>query len=88
MDLVSESGSDRIYALKKIRCHSTEDEAAAEQEIKYHKMINHPSVIQCKASAKLGAANITQNKTSMILLLLPLYKVRKSYTSFRTCSLF
>ena len=75
--LVSEAGSDHIYALKKMRCHSAEDEAAADQEIQYHKKINHPSVIECKGSAKIGSADISNNRTSMVLLLLPLYKVRK-----------
>lgn len=75
VDLVSEAGTDRLFALKKIRCHSTEDEAAAEKEIQYHKQISHPSVIECKGSVKIGSADISNNRTSMVLLLLPLYKV-------------
>lgn len=75
VDLVSESSSDRLYALKKIRCHSIEDEQAAEKEINYHRQINHPSVIQCLGSLKVGGANISNNQTSLVLLLLPFYKV-------------
>jgi hypothetical protein len=76
VDLVSEASSDRLYALKKIRCHSTEDEQAAEQEIRYHKQINHPSVIECLAFKTVGSADISSNQTSLVLLLLPFYKVR------------
>lgn len=75
VDLVSEASSDRLYALKKIRCHSTEDEQAAEQEIRYHKQINHPSVIECLAFRTVGSADISSNQTSLVLLLLPFYKV-------------
>ncbi|XP_046631674.1 serine/threonine-protein kinase 16-like isoform X2 [Daphnia pulicaria] len=74
VDLVSEASSDRLYALKKIRCHSTEDEQAAEQEIRYHKQINHPSVIECLAFRTVGSADISSNQTSLVLLLLPFYK--------------
>lgn len=74
VDLVSEGSSDRLYALKKIRCHSAEDEQSAENEVKYHNLINHPSVIECKGSVKIGNANITSNKMSLVLLLLPFYK--------------
>lgn len=74
VDLVSESSSDRLYALKKIRCHSIEDEQAAEQEIRYHKQINHPSVIECLAFRTVGSADISNNHTSLVLLLLPFYK--------------
>ena len=75
VDLVSEAGTDRLYALKKIRCHSIEDEQDALREINYHKQINHPGVIQCVGSLLTGKADIVSNQTSQVLLLLPFYKV-------------
>jgi serine/threonine kinase 16 len=75
VDLVSEAGTDRLYALKKIRCHSSDDEQTAMNEVNYHKQIHHPAVIECIGSLAIGSADISSNKTSMVLLLLPFYKV-------------
>lgn len=73
--LVSETGSGRLFALKKIRCHSAEDEKKALDEITYHRQIQHPSIIQCLGSVTIGRADISNNQTSLVLLLLPFYKV-------------
>jgi len=73
--LVSETGSGRLFALKKIRCHSAEDEKKALDEITYHRQIQHPSIIQCLGSVTIGRADISNNQTSLVLLLLPFYKL-------------
>lgn len=72
---MSETGSGRLFALKKIRCHSAEDEKKALDEITYHRQIQHPSIIQCLGSVTIGRADISNNQTSLVLLLLPFYKL-------------
>jgi len=74
VSLVTEAGSDRLYALKKIQCHGKEDELLAIKEIECHRQIRHPSVIECVASSVIGSADISNNETSFVLLLLPYFK--------------
>jgi len=71
---VSEAATNRVYALKKIHCHSKEDELLAQTEIECHRKIKHPTVIECIASAVIGSADISGNQTSYVLILLPYFK--------------
>lgn len=72
---MTEVGGGRLYALKKIRCHSSEDERAALNEINYHKQISHPAVIECLGSSVTGQADLVNNGSSIVMILLPFYKV-------------
>jgi len=74
VSLVSEAATNRLYAVKKIHCHSKEDELSALTEIECHKKIKHPTIIECIASAVIGNADISYNQTSQVLLLLPYFK--------------
>lgn len=80
VSLVSEAATNRVYALKKIHCHSKEDELLAQTEIECHRKIKHPTVIECIASAVIGSADISGNQTSYVLILLPYFKV--SFVAF------
>lgn len=63
------------FALKRITCHSTEDQIAAQREIEFHKHLDHPGILELEASAVIGSADIIHNVTSEVLLLLPYYPV-------------
>lgn len=71
--LVENSRTKKYYAVKKIICHSIDDQKQAEHEIEYHKCINHPNVIRCLDSSITGMADPVMNLTSEALLLLPYY---------------
>lgn len=63
------------YAIKKIVCHSPEDQRLAVKEIEYHSIITHPNVIELVDSAHQGTADPVVNATSEVLLILPYYHV-------------
>lgn len=46
VDLVEQASTKKKYALKKITCHSIEDQKVALQEVEYMKKIQHPNVIE------------------------------------------
>ena len=48
--LVTESGSGKTYVLKRLTCHSTEDQIAAKKEIDFHHAFDHPAVLKCVRS--------------------------------------
>ncbi|XP_035222115.1 serine/threonine-protein kinase 16-like [Stegodyphus dumicola] len=47
VDLIQDQKTHRSYALKRIVCHSKEDERCAMKEAEYHNMFNHPNIIKC-----------------------------------------
>ena len=69
--LVTETGSGKTYVLKRLTCHSTEDQIAAKKEIDFHHAFDHPAVLKCVRSKIEGNADIVHNKTSEALLVLP-----------------
>jgi len=82
---VSEAATNRLYALKKINCHSKDDELLALTEIECHRKIKHPTVIECIASAVIGSADISTNQTSSVLILLPFFKSGSLHTLLENC---
>lgn len=46
MDLVENSTTKKKYALKRIICHSVEDQRNATNEINYCKLFKHPNIIE------------------------------------------
>ncbi|XP_059084935.1 serine/threonine-protein kinase 16-like [Tigriopus californicus] len=73
IDLVEHVRTRDKFALKRITCHSTEDQIAAQREIEFHKHLEHPAILELEASAVIGSADIMHNVTSEVLLLLPYY---------------
>ncbi len=67
--------SGRKLALKRIVCHSKEDQAVAQREAELHARLRHPNIIECVGSQVEGEADITRNKTSQVLILLPFFPV-------------
>lgn len=73
--LVEDNITHKKYALKKIMCHSSEDELSATKEVEYHSMLKHPNIIKCVDYTQEGIADPVTNATSEILILLPYYRV-------------
>ncbi|XP_023018676.2 serine/threonine-protein kinase 16 [Leptinotarsa decemlineata] len=74
VDLVENTTTKKKYALKRIICHSVEDQKIAMQEINYYKKLRHPSIIELVDSTFKGSADIVVQATSEAFLVLPYYK--------------
>lgn len=73
--LVEDALTRRKYAIKKVICHSAEDQQIAAKEIEYHTILKHVNIIECIDSTSKGAADPVINATSQVLLVLPYYHV-------------
>lgn len=66
--------TNRRYALKRITCHSTEDQKIAVREIELTRSIKHPNVVEIIDWKLEGEADIVMNAISHMFILLPYYK--------------
>ena len=73
--MIEDKRSRKKYALKKITCHSTEDQIQAKREIEFHKRFNHPNILPLIGGEIKGQADIVHNITSDAYLVLPYYSV-------------
>lgn len=71
VDQVEESSTGKKYALKRIQCHSTAEEKAAEEEAKFHQLFDSPYLICVEAWSKKKLSG----DDSEVLLILPYFKV-------------
>lgn len=77
---VAESSYDkRLYAIKKIICHSLDDQAVALNEIKGHEKVQHEYVIELIDYEIIGSPDPVKNLTSQLYLVLPFYRVKFIY---------
>ncbi|XP_050315866.1 serine/threonine-protein kinase 16-like isoform X2 [Anthonomus grandis grandis] len=74
VELVEQSSTRKKFALKRIKCHSTEDEKIASQEITYCKRLKHPNIIELVDSCMKGSADPVVQSISEAFLLLPYFK--------------
>lgn len=74
VDLVEDVESGKKFALKRIVCHSTEDQNTALQEVKVTRGLSHRHIVRVVGSCTRGRADIHQNLTSEVLIVFPLYK--------------
>lgn len=74
ISLAENTKTRKKFALKRITCHSTEDQIQANKEVEYHKKLDHPNILKLVGSAVIGRADISHNTTSEVLLLLPFYQ--------------
>lgn len=74
IDLVENSTTKRRYALKKITCHSIEDQRIAVREIELTRSIKHPNVVEIIDFELKGDADIVINTISHVYILLPFFK--------------
>lgn len=75
VDLVQDQKTHRGYALKRIICHSKEDERTAMKEAEYHNMFNSPYILECIDVALVESYDGLHPHRSEVLLLLPYYRV-------------
>ena len=75
ISLIEDRRSRKRYALKKITCHSTEDQIQAKKEIEYHKKFDHPNILALIGSEIKGQADIVHDVTSVAYLVLPYFSV-------------
>ena len=75
ISLIIDNKTNKKYALKRITCHSTEDQIQAKKEIDYHKKFNHPNILPLIGSEIKGQADIVHNITSDAYLVLPYFPV-------------
>lgn len=74
IDLVENSSTKRKYALKRITCHSIEDQKIALREIELTRSIKHPNIVEIIDFELKGDADIVINTISHVYILLPLFK--------------
>jgi len=73
IDLAENSRNKKLVALKRITCHSIQDQNNANFEIEIHRKFQHENLIQLLGSSLEGEADIVNNKTSEAVLVLPYY---------------
>ena len=75
VDLVENTRTGKKYALKRITCHSIEDQNIARNEIDINrKFSNHPNIVTLVGAVLHGAADIVHNVTSDVYLVFPYYQ--------------
>lgn len=74
VELVEDSETGKKFALKRILCHSIEDQNVALQEVKVTKELSHPNIVKVVGSSTWGQADILHNRTSEVLIVFPLYQ--------------
>lgn len=74
IDLVENATTKRKYALKRITCHSIEDQKIALREVELTRTIRHPNVVEIIDFELKGDADIVINTTSNVNILFPFFK--------------
>ncbi|KAF6036210.1 STK16 [Bugula neritina] len=74
VDLVTHSRTHKPFALKRILCHSTEDELRFLSEVEYMRQFrDHSNIISLEGSETVSVRNPTSSIISKILILMPFY---------------
>jgi len=75
VDLVENIRTGKKFAVKRITCHSIEDQNVAKQEIEINKRYSkHPNIITLVGSVLSGSADIVHNVTSEVILVFPFFE--------------
>jgi len=72
VDLVEDTMGKK-YAMKKMTCHSTEDQNLATREVEITRSLDHPNIVKVIGSCITGSADIVHNTTSQVVIVFPLY---------------
>lgn len=76
VDLVTNSRTHKSYALKRVLCHSQQDEKRFLNEVEYMKLFrDHPNIISLEGSEVVPVKNPTSSAVSKIHILMPYYSV-------------
>lgn len=75
VDLIEDVRSHKDYALKRITCHSNEEERVALQEIELMKTFHHPNVIPLEESSVIKVNQYSKHLDiiSEVLIVMPFY---------------
>lgn len=74
IDLIENTVTKRRYALKRITCHSIEDQKIALREVELTRTIRHPNVINIIDFELKGDADIVINTISHVYIVFPYFK--------------
>ncbi|XP_037946229.1 serine/threonine-protein kinase 16-like [Teleopsis dalmanni] len=74
IDLAESDATKRLYAIKRITCHSIEDQNIALREIENCRKIDSENVIKIVDYELKGSADIVINTTSILYIVLPFFK--------------
>ena len=74
--MVENARTRRVYALKRIACHSREDQDKFLKEVEYMKMFkDHHNIIRLDGHQVVPVNNVASSIVSRILILMPYYSV-------------
>lgn len=80
---MEESRTRQLYALKRISCHSKEDEKLAMAEIEYMNNLEHPNLIPCEGHVVVPTSG-HRSVICEVLIIMPFYTVwRKKWVTER-----
>ncbi|KAI0214890.1 Serine/threonine-protein kinase 16 [Lamellibrachia satsuma] len=74
VDLVEDKHSHKLYALKRLNCHSKEDERNAVREVEYMNSFGHRNLVVCEAWAVTPVERSRTGVVSEVLVLMPYYR--------------
>ena len=80
VDLIEDARTHKDYALKRITCHSKEEERLALQEVELMKTFQHPNIIPLKESTVIKVNQYSKHLdiVSEVLIVMPYYSVSYS----------
>jgi len=74
VDLVEDTRTGKKFALKRITCHSIEDQNLANREVELHREFGHRNLLPLVRAEVVGRADIVHNKTSEVLIVFPYFQ--------------
>ena len=74
IDLVENTRTGKVFVVKRITCHSIEDQNIARNEIDINRKFKHPNIISLIGATITGTADIVHDITSEVVLVFPYYK--------------
>ena len=76
VQLVENTRNGKRYAVKRITCHSIEDQNLAKNEIDINrKFSDHPNIVSLIGAELDGNADIVHDVTSEVIMVFPYYEV-------------
>ncbi|XP_074659349.1 serine/threonine-protein kinase 16-like [Tubulanus polymorphus] len=74
VDLVEDKHSHKLYALKRVACHSKEDERVSMQEVEIMRTFDHPNLCACEVSSLVAVNDYAKSIISEVLIVMPFYR--------------
>lgn len=78
IDLIEDRLTKRLYAMKRIMCHSEQDERDAMREVQYMSSFRHRNLVPCDAHTSVPVKN-HRTAISEVLIVMPFYKKGSLY---------